>query len=100
MPFPLPGPVPCLPWTQGAGIGNFTICGYNADSSIDLGAISHFYTYFNQVRTICIVRAVLLILNEPHFAAGLAAVCEQLDTTKHKSEEEPVSLHFTGSREP
>ena len=49
MQFAIPGPVPCLPWATGSGINNFTICGYNAASSIDLAAISHFYTYYNQV---------------------------------------------------
>ena len=49
MPFAIPGPVPCLPFAPGAGDGNFTICGYNADSSIDLGAIFHFYYYYNEV---------------------------------------------------
>jgi hypothetical protein len=49
MQFAIPGPAPCLPYSPGAGDNNFVICGYNSDSSLNMAAISHFYTYFNQV---------------------------------------------------
>ena len=49
MQFAIPGPAPCLPYSPGAGDNNFVICGYNSDSSLNVAAISHFYTYFNQV---------------------------------------------------
>jgi hypothetical protein len=52
MPFPIPGPAPCHPYAPGAGENNFIICGYNSDSSINVVAISHFYTYLSQVRFI------------------------------------------------